>query len=76
MFNTQNTVQRLKDRSQSILDVFTKTVSDLTLVNQQIETEEKLRQEKIASINLELKSLEETKTSNTKVIDRINSILK
>lgn len=76
MFNTQNTVQRLKDRSQSILDVFTKTVSDLTLVNQQIETEEKLRQEKIASINLELKSLEETKTSNAKVIDRINSILK
>lgn len=76
MFNTQNTVQRLKDRSQSILDVFTKTVSDLTLVNQQIEVEEESRQKKIESINLELKSLEETKVSNIKVIDRINSILK
>jgi hypothetical protein len=75
MFTKQTKLQILKDKSSKIIDVFTKTVSDLTVVNQEINQEREIKINQLQEINQELTSLNDVKTSNDKIINRINTIL-
>jgi hypothetical protein len=75
MFTKQTKLQILKDKSSKIIDVFTKTVSDLTVVNQEIDQEREVKINQLQEINQELTSLNDVKTSNDKIINRINTIL-
>lgn len=75
MFTNKTKLQTLKEKSGKILDVFTKTVSDLTIVNQEIDQEREIKINELQLINQELTSLNDMKTSNDKVINKIKIIL-
>lgn len=64
----------LAKRSKGILDVFTSTISDLTVVNADIDVLAKEREAEKATIEQHLVSLATEKENNSKVIDKINSI--
>jgi hypothetical protein len=75
MFTKQTKLQILKNKSSKIIDVFTKTVSDLTIVNQEIDQEREVKINQLQEIDQEITSLNDVKTSNDKIINRINTIL-
>ena len=71
----QNSVNTLQNRSSSIIGIFTKTVNDLEKVNKQCDKEALKRNTKAAQLQAEEASLRNTVASNTRVINKINSIL-
>ena len=73
VFN-QDAITSLQTKSTSIVDVFTKTVSDLKAVNEQATAEEKERLEEKAKIDEELAKLGAIKADNQKVIEKIGKI--
>ena len=75
MITKQTKLQILKNKSSKIIDVFTKTVSDLTIVNQEIDQEREVKINQLQEIDQEITSLNDVKTSNDKIINRINTIL-
>lgn len=66
LFN--NKVENLLNKSSKILDVFTKTKTDLELVNEEIKSEINIRQE-------EIDKLSTVGINNSKIITKIDSFL-
>jgi hypothetical protein len=75
MFGTKNNVAKLQQKSDNILNVFTQTVQDLTLVNHDVEEELKAREEEIKRIQAEQEQLTIVKSSNEKMITKINTFI-
>ena len=69
-----NKTKAIQTKSKSVLDIFTKTVKDLSLLNDNIDTEATLKQEEIDRLNSELVMLNDLKYQHSKVIDKINRI--
>lgn len=76
MFSVKNKVEQLEAKSASILDIFTKTVNDLNKVNDEASREASNRKAEAAQLLSEAESLETVVANNSKVIGKINSILK
>lgn len=68
-------IESLKKKSSDAIGVFKKTVSDLSLANQEIDKEVSDRENKIADITSEINVLTTVKTQNVKYIDEINEFL-
>ena len=75
MFSVKNKVKQLQSKSDNILDVFTKTVNDLSKVNDEAVREASNRRAEAAQLLSEAESLDTVVTKNSKVIGKINSIL-
>ncbi len=75
MFSSNKSVESLKKRAGNIVNVFTKTVNDLTKVNEEIEVEINSRQVEALRLNAEAADLKVLKTTNEKVVNKINDIL-
>lgn len=65
-------VQKLQNRSNDVLSVFTKTVNDLKSINTEVDKEVATREEEKARIEEELSALNRTKASNELVVSKIN----
>lgn len=62
----------LQKRTNSILDVFTKTITSL----QDVITNAKVKEEEIKSAQTEKEALEKIAVDNQTIIDKISSLLK
>lgn len=69
-----NPVTRIQEESKTILDVFTKTITDLEEVNKTSDEEVAKRQEIIKKAQSETELLNAVKTKNTAVIAKIARI--
>ena len=67
-------IKRLTRRSEDVVNVFTKTIKDLTEINSQVSGAEADRLKKKARLEAELADLDKIKQDNQKVIDKINKI--
>lgn len=75
MFTPKITVEKLKKKSQDIVNVFEKTKNDLISVNNEITQEEESREAEINKLQSEMKELFNQKTSNNKLIEKITDFL-
>jgi hypothetical protein len=73
LFNTNKT-KAIQTKSKSVLDIFTKTVENLSILNDTIDTEATLKQEEIDKLSSELIMLNDLKDQHNKVINKINRI--
>lgn len=69
-------VKKLQDRSNNIMNVFTKTVDDLSKVNEECVAALSERRAKITSLQAEADAIQSTKDANTKVITKITDFFK
>ena len=75
MFLNKKSISGLIDRSSKIVDIFTKTVSDLTTINAEAKISIEDREAEIKRISEENQRLNELIGGNQKVIDKITNIL-
>lgn len=75
IFN-KNSVQSFKSASDNILSIFTKTVNDLNNVNFKINDNIAIKNIKITKLAEENVALLDIRTSNDKMINKLNEILK
>jgi septal ring factor EnvC (AmiA/AmiB activator) len=73
MFGKKDVVADLQKSSANIVSVFTKTVNDLTAVNEKIAAEKAAREELIAKAQEENKALELQAEENASVISKIQN---
>jgi hypothetical protein len=73
LFNTNKT-KAIQTKSKSVLDIFTKTVEDLSLLNNNIDTEARAKQEEIDRLTSEMNMLNDLKEQHIKVIGKINNL--
>lgn len=73
IFKTDNAVQRLKEESSKILNVFTKTVENLEKLNQSIQDEVVQRTDKIKSLEEDIVLLQKEKENNTNIVNSLKS---
>lgn len=69
-------IKRLHVDSANIVDVFTRTVNGLTVVNNEIEKSVENRVKRISKLEEEKSVLVTLRESNEKVINKLNAILK
>jgi uncharacterized small protein (DUF1192 family) len=67
-------IEKLQKNSSKILSVFTKTITDLTKVNSEVDEHIAFRQAEIQRIEAENATLGNIKAENEKVISKINKI--
>lgn len=75
MFNNTTKVQSLKNKSIKILSIFTSTLQNLHLVNQEIEVEMEDRKAQIEVLRVEGEELDLQFKNNEKVIERISHFI-
>lgn len=68
-------VKKLQEKSDGIISVFTKTINELKVVNDEVDKELTSREQEKARIENELVLLNTTKAKNTTTINKINSLL-
>lgn len=73
-FFKSNSVEALKRKSASIVDVFTRTVEDLNEVNQEIQKTAEEKAAEKARLEADLAILNLQKDENTRVINKIQKI--
>ena len=73
--NKGSVAEHLIKRSESILDVFNKTIADLQLVNNVMEEQSEYLEEEAAKLILEKDKLVSTITKNKTVIDKIDQFI-
>lgn len=69
-----NSAAKIQEQSNSVLDVFTKTIKDLETLNTTADAELVKREEIIKKAQQEQTILNATKTKNLTVISKINKI--
>lgn len=74
--SSERALKSLQNRSKSIVDVFTKTVDDLNVVNTDIRMLATEKEIEKAKIEEQLVTLAEQEAQNTNVINKINQIFK
>lgn len=73
LFSTK--VENLRKKSESIVSIFTKTVNDLKAVNTETQAASDVKNAEIVKLQQEVTDLEAIKSSNEKVISKIETIL-
>lgn len=68
MFTQPTKISKLQDKSSKILNVFTSTLQELTVVDTEIQEEIKVKE-------LELSQLNTLQTNNNKILNKINSFI-
>lgn len=68
-------LERLANKSKKTLDVFTRTINELTNINQEIDIEVVQQEARKKQIEENIASLSEIHKENAKVIIKINQIL-
>lgn len=68
-------LESIVEDSTRVLDVFTKTVSELSAINDRVETEVKKKQEEKAKLEADITTLNITGQRNAKIIDKIEKLL-
>lgn len=76
MFNITTKINALKAKSQKILGVFTKTLSELNGINDDISNEIISLKEQQQKTAADIETLIETRAKNAKIITNIENILK
>jgi flagellar hook-associated protein FlgK len=74
IFNSTS-VETLQQKSKNVFNIFTKTISELTQINKEIEIETKSRTEKINSLSKERDQLEIQKNQNKNLMDKISKLI-
>lgn len=74
LFNS-NPKKTLQQRSADAIDVFSKTVKDLTTINEEIDDDVAQKQAQIKELEEAANSLKQTSAKNLKVIGKINEII-
>lgn len=67
-------VSSISNKSSGILDVFNKTIVDLSAVNDIIDKETSAKELEIEKLQAEAKHLQSLKDKHNKVINKINSL--
>ena len=80
IFNKEQEVQEvnselLRKRANSVLDIFSQTISSLSQIVTEAKDQAEQRQKEIDAAILEKKNLEQLAESNEKVITKIQSII-
>jgi septal ring factor EnvC (AmiA/AmiB activator) len=70
----KNVIGKLAQKSQKTLDIFNKTITELTSQNQEIDEEIVARKTEVERLHNEAVTLDSLKTNNQKVIEKINKI--
>lgn len=70
----KNVIDKLALRSQKTLDIFDKTITELTSQNGEIDQEIIARKSEVERLHNEAVTLNALKTNNQKVIDKISKI--
>ena len=72
--SSEKSIKKLQEKSRSIIDVFSKTIDELSVVNSDIKllSEEKVAEK--AKIDEELALLANQEASNQKVIENIKKV--
>lgn len=70
----KNQVENISQKSSRILDVFTKTVDDLTILNTEIDFQSENLEKEKARIEADLATLNQHKEKHNSVISKINKI--
>lgn len=70
-----STIEQLQNKSKNTLDIFTKTIRELTQINEEAKTEVHVRSEKISELIDEKITLIDVINENEKVISKIQNIL-
>lgn len=70
-----STIEQLQNKSRNTLDIFTRTVRELTEINSEAKAEVQIRNEKINSLIDEKNTLIDVINENEKVISKIQNIL-
>ena len=65
----------LRNRSKSVLDVFSQTINSLSQIVTEAKDQAEQRQKEIDAATLEKKNLEQLAESNEKIITKIQSII-
>jgi hypothetical protein len=70
----KNVIGKLAAKSQKTLDIFNKTITELTTQNADIDNEINVRDEQMKQLKTEQETLVNLKETNAKVIGKINKI--
>ena len=70
-----STIEQLQNKSKNTLDIFTKTIRELTQINEEAKIEVTVRSEKISRLIDEKNTLINVIYENEKVISKIQNIL-
>ena len=76
MFKSTTSSTTLRSKSNNVLDIFRKTIADLTSVNETASLKIAEEEQKIADAQAEKESLEAITAENQKIIENIQSIFK
>lgn len=68
-------VSSLKSASNRAIGVFSKTIDELNEINSKIKVQKELKMTKIDELQTECNSLNEQEQYNTKIVEKIESIL-
>ncbi len=74
LFKKPNRVAELQEKSQSIMDVFSRKITELTEVNYEIDTVSAEKEAEKAKLEADINLLKTRKEENAKVITKINKI--
>jgi hypothetical protein len=69
-----SSIEQLRNKSNNITDVFTKTMTSLQRVNEEINSEKQVRNEKIQVLTQEVSDLDSISQKNSKMIDKITKL--
>ena len=75
LFTTKDKITLLKEKSSNAIGIFQKTVSDLTSINLEIESEQKSVADEIAILKQKEDVLKKQKQDNESFINNINQFL-
>lgn len=75
LIKTSITSELLAKKASSVLNIFNKTVNDLTDVINQAKEQVKVKDEEIAAAQAEKESLEKVASDNQAIVDKIKSML-
>jgi len=70
-----NKTEKLISDSKGIISVFTETINSLTKINEKIDSEIDIKQEKIANLTQEVQSLDDVKIANDRIISKVKQII-
>ncbi len=72
----KNSISSLQTKSSNIFNIFNETVTKLSEVNKEIETEVKTRKDQIVNLNNEVSQLDGIASGNANMIAKIEHFLK
>lgn len=75
LLKTFTTSESLAKKAGSVLNIFNKTVNDLTNVINQAKEQAKVKEEEIATAQAEKESLEKVASDNQAIVDKLKSML-